>query len=273
VALCTCTLDAPVGQEGIGETHQMQVYNCRSIRAILVLTEPQQLLHIFYPLFNAPAFILDPNHVCGGEVRGIRNQPENFFGRAFPREDDVQGAECADLQPPGIEIAVAGATIGLRDDQRLGPVSPKSIPPITPRLELPAGLEQAAMALQRRGKVKTLLSAGLDHGSTEIVGIKQDHDLHPGGGVELPNEVGGQPGGFPERDAHGRTRLLFDVEPDPPGDDLLAKEQRATNVLVTPDIGVGRRVLHLGHRLHPLAAFAFLGIVEDQIHGVPELRG
>jgi hypothetical protein len=52
LALCTCTLDTQVGQEGISETNQMQVCHCRSRGAILVLAEPQQLLDVFYPLFN-----------------------------------------------------------------------------------------------------------------------------------------------------------------------------------------------------------------------------
>ena len=47
VALCTCTLNAQVGQEGRGETHQMQVYNGRSIRAILIVAEPQPRVEAF----------------------------------------------------------------------------------------------------------------------------------------------------------------------------------------------------------------------------------
>jgi hypothetical protein len=63
LALCTMALDAQVGQEGIGETDQMQVCNCRPVRAILALAEPQQLFGIFYPLLNGPAFF-----VCSDEV-------------------------------------------------------------------------------------------------------------------------------------------------------------------------------------------------------------
>lgn len=52
VALCTYTLNAQVGQEGIGEADQMQVCNCRPIGAILVVAEPQQLLQVFHPLLD-----------------------------------------------------------------------------------------------------------------------------------------------------------------------------------------------------------------------------
>src|SRR5215216_4747844 len=38
LALCTIALDAPVGQEGIGEANQMQVCHGRPIGAILVVT-------------------------------------------------------------------------------------------------------------------------------------------------------------------------------------------------------------------------------------------
>ena len=44
LALCTYTRNTQVGQEGIGEADQMQVDNCRPIRAILVVAPPQQLL-------------------------------------------------------------------------------------------------------------------------------------------------------------------------------------------------------------------------------------
>jgi hypothetical protein len=55
LALCTWSREAQVDQEGIGKTHQMQVYNCGPIRAVLVLAEPQQLFGILHELLNAPA--------------------------------------------------------------------------------------------------------------------------------------------------------------------------------------------------------------------------
>jgi hypothetical protein len=40
----------------------------------------------------------------------------------------------------------------------------------------------------------------LDHTPTEIVGIKEDRDREAGGGLELPDELGRQLYGLPERD-------------------------------------------------------------------------
>jgi hypothetical protein len=53
--------------------------------------------------------------------------------------------------------------------------------------EFPASCEEAAMALQRRGKVKVLLPAGLHDGVTQIVGVKQDDHLDSGRCLELPD--------------------------------------------------------------------------------------
>jgi hypothetical protein len=83
VALCTMALDAQVGQEGIGKADQMQVCNCRPVGAILVVTEPQQLLHVFQPLLNGPTFFIRPDDVRGRELRGIGDQSEDLFGLAF----------------------------------------------------------------------------------------------------------------------------------------------------------------------------------------------
>jgi hypothetical protein len=90
VALCTMALDAQVGQEGVGKADQMQVCHGRPVGAMLVLTEPQQLLHIFQPRLNGPAFVVRPDDVRGGEFRSVRDEPEDLVGRAFAREDHVQ---------------------------------------------------------------------------------------------------------------------------------------------------------------------------------------
>ena len=54
LALCTYTRNTQVGQEGIGEADQMQVDNCRPIRAILVVAQPQQLLTVLKELLDLP---------------------------------------------------------------------------------------------------------------------------------------------------------------------------------------------------------------------------
>ena len=43
----------------------------------------------------------------------------------------------------------------------------------------------------------------------------------------------------------------------------------AQTVLMPPEVGVGRGVFHLGNRLHRLGPFGFLGVVNDQVEGLP----
>ena len=45
---------------------------------------------------------------------------------------------------------------------------------------------------------------------------------------------------------------------------MVTADQHGTDVLVAPDIGVGHGVLQSGHRIHGLAAFGFLGVINDQ---------
>lgn len=79
LALGTVALDAPVGQEGIGEVGQMQLCNCCPIGAILVLAQPQPLLGVFNSLRDGPAFVVCPDE-GGGELRGIGRQPLDLLG-------------------------------------------------------------------------------------------------------------------------------------------------------------------------------------------------
>jgi hypothetical protein len=100
-----------------------------------------------------------------------------------------------------------------------------------------------------RGKVEPHFPAGLDHDIAEVVGIKQDQDLDTPWTLEFPNEVRNQL----RRVAEGRVRGLgvpwFDVEPDPPGNDVVTADQESIDLLMSTDIRVGHRVLHLGHRV------------------------
>jgi hypothetical protein len=52
LALCTVAGDAHMGQEGIDEADRMQVCNCGLRRAVLLMAEPQQLLHVFHKLLT-----------------------------------------------------------------------------------------------------------------------------------------------------------------------------------------------------------------------------
>ena len=123
----------------------------------------------------------------------------------------------ADREPASIDKAVAGAPVGLREDEGLSAVPPKEIPPIAPCLELPAWLEEAPITLEGGGKVEVHLPAGPHHRGAQIIRIKQHDHLNACRGVELPNQLSGQLSGLLEGDAYGRTRLLLDVEPNAPG--------------------------------------------------------
>ena len=98
--------------------------------------------------------------------------------------------------------------MGLREVEGVGAAPPKQIPAIAAGFELPAQLEETAIALERGRKVKALLTAGLHDGRAQIVGIKQHHHLDAGGGLELPDQLGRQCGGLAEGTALRRDSAL-----------------------------------------------------------------
>jgi hypothetical protein len=169
----------------------MQVYNCRPRGAILVVAQPQQLLGILHELFNRPALLVRLDERCRRELRCISHQAEDLPGLAFAGEDDMQEPKAADLEPPGIDIAVAGLTMGLHAHQGFCAAPPKEITPIAAGFELPAQLAEAAVALERGGEVKAPRPTGLDNGMAQLVGIKQDEDFHAGRRLELLDQLGG----------------------------------------------------------------------------------
>jgi hypothetical protein len=273
VAWCPCLVEAQVGQEGRGDTHQRPVCHCRARRALLVLAEPQPRLDVLHPRCEGPAPVVRLDQWGGRALRGIGDQPADLLGPPCSREDPRKAAQVADRQPAGSDNAVAGAAGGLRDDEGLGAAPSNEIPPLAPRLELPAGLQEVAMALAGGGQRDAWVAAGLDHGRTERLGSTQDHDLDAGGGVERSQAVGRQRGGLPEGGAYGGTRRLLHIEPDTPGDDVRSEAPRATDVWVAAESGVGGGVLQRGHRRQALPACGLLGIVAEQIHGVPRPGG
>jgi hypothetical protein len=198
VAWCTCMVEAQVGQEGRGETPQRPVCHGRAIRAMLVLAEPQPRLDVLHPRCEGPAPVVRLDQWGGRELRGIGDQPEDLLGPPCSREDHLQAAPVAARQPAGSDNAVAGAAVGLRDDEGRGAAPSQELPPIAPRLELPAGLQEVAMALEGGDNMDAWFAAGLDHGRTAIIGSKQDHDLDAGEGVDLSHELGRQHGGLPD---------------------------------------------------------------------------
>jgi hypothetical protein len=148
LVLCTIALDAQVGQKGIGEAHQMQVCHGGPVGTVLVWAQPQQLLTVLEELLHGPAFFVRPNAPGGGECRGIADESEDLPGRPFAPEDDVQRAKVADAQPPSIDTAVAGLSLGRREDEGFGAPPPQQVPAVAAGFEPPARLAQAAVTLQ-----------------------------------------------------------------------------------------------------------------------------
>jgi hypothetical protein len=160
-------LETPLGQRASPCKHQFV------IGAVLGMAEPQQLLGVLEELPDCPTFFVRPDESCGCELRGIGHQPEDLGLVPFAREDDRERTEGAHLEPPGINKAVAGVAVERRDHVGLGTTSPEQVPPIAAGLEFPIAFEEAAIALERAGKVEALLTTGLDHSGAEIIGIKQ----------------------------------------------------------------------------------------------------
>ena len=231
--------------------------------------ETTPFCHLRLDYLNGPARFVRPDDVRGGKLRGVGDEPQDLVGRAFPREDHVQGAELADRQPASIHKAIADRPIRLREVEGVRAAPPTPMAPIATGVELPALLEAAAVALQGGGQVKLLLPAGLHDRVAQRVGIKEDQHLDAHRGLELPDELRRPFGGFPEGTLQGATRGFFDIEPEAKRDDLPAEEQNATDILVTPDVCLERWILHLGHGVHDLAPFGFLRVINAQVDGRP----
>jgi hypothetical protein len=135
-ALCTMALNAQVGQEGIGETHQMQVDHCSPIGAVLVLAEPQQRFGVFHERLDPPPRFVRLDQACCRALRGVCHSPKDLPGLSCPRADDVQQTQLAHVQPAGIKAAIARAPLGLHTHQGGGAVSPEQM------LAIAAGCER-----------------------------------------------------------------------------------------------------------------------------------
>src|SRR5919106_1705532 len=98
-------------------------------------------------LLYRAAFFVRPHEPGGGECRGLRNDSKKLHGRPVAREDDVQRAEVANRQPPGIHNAGTDWPRGLREDDRFGTPRPKLVPAIAAGFELLARLAEAPRAL------------------------------------------------------------------------------------------------------------------------------
>jgi hypothetical protein len=114
------THEAQVGQEGIGQSDQVQVCNCCSIGAILVLVEFQQRLTVFEKELHGPAVFLRLDQPSCRQLRVIGQQSKDLPGGSFVREDYMQGPKGADTEPARIDIAVPDSGMGFRQDQGRG---------------------------------------------------------------------------------------------------------------------------------------------------------
>jgi hypothetical protein len=193
LALCTMALEAQVGQEGGGKAGPMQGCHGRPGGAMLVVTEPQQLLHVLQPRLTGPTCCIRPDDVRGRALRGICDPPADLLGRACARDNHVQRAEGADLQPASLHDASAGGPIRHREVEGGGAAAPQQMAPVAAGFECPARREQATMALPSGGHLQRRRVAGLDDRGAPIVGLDQDDDLDARGGACTPGCVAPPP--------------------------------------------------------------------------------
>ena len=157
-------------------------------------------------------------------------------------------------------------------------LSPEHIATVGGELALvpvPAARKKGAILLGYADPGKVSRVARAKHDRTEIVGIEQDEDFAFGGQPQAGNHLRGQFRGFPVK--HGRFatlgRLLAERRRSPQtqcvGDHHATVDQYAGDDRVPWSVdllGVKEQLLQ---RIHPLAAFAFLRVVDQCIEFVP----
>src|SRR5882672_2038502 len=164
LAWCTGVLETQVGQEGRGETHQLQVYHGGPRRSVLVVAQPQQRLHVLYPRRHGPASCVRAEDSCGGALRGVGHPAQEFPGGPCARADDRQGPAGAHLQPARVEIAVAGVAVRLHRPARRGAAPATAVPSLAAGLQLPTRRAEAPRARACGGTRDAWRVTGLDHG-------------------------------------------------------------------------------------------------------------
>ena len=263
-----------MGQEGIGQKHQVQVVNCGLIGEVLVLAQPQELFAVLEEHFDLPTMVVRRNDLTGRELRVIRHQSQDFGFALFAGEHHVQASQRADLHPAGVDTGVSHRTVFLLEGEALlrRPAVTEQVASVGPGLELTTVAEEIAVALERRDKMEPLAPTGLDDRRAQVEAVEQDADANILGRLEFADQLGGQFGGLTEGPLQRPTVLLLDVQPHAPGNRVAAKRQDGRDVLMAPHGGVGQWVFHPADGLHGLAAFAFLGVVEDQLDGLSRLR-
>ena len=104
LVLCTMALDAQVGQEGIGEAHQMQVCHGGPDRGGSgTWPSPSSCLLSLKNCSTAQRFSYVRIEPGGGECRGIAHESEDLPGRPFREKTTCREPRVADLQPASIK--------------------------------------------------------------------------------------------------------------------------------------------------------------------------
>jgi hypothetical protein len=83
--------------------------------------------------------------------------------------------------------------------------------------------------------------------------------------------LGRQLRGFAEGELQGSAMRLFAIEPDVIGQHVIAEDQDAADIPVASNVRIDRRVFHLGGRIHGLAPFGLLRIIDDEIEHLSRL--
>jgi len=192
LSLCTFAIYGDVGQEGIGEANQMQVCNCRLVRDVLVLAQPQKLLTVLKEHFDAPTLAVHLHNLDGGKLGGIRNESQRLSFTILSREDHMQTTQATDLEPSCIDISVTDGPMAFLESADLLTATPEQVRAIRACFEFSTALEQIAVALERRDKSKTFLAAGLDHDRTKVVAVEKDSDVNALGRLKLIDDLCGQ---------------------------------------------------------------------------------
>jgi hypothetical protein len=178
-------------------------------------------------------------------------------------------AQCAHLQPAGIDDTRAHRSLRLGEHTDLRATPPTPMRVVAAGCALPALRAEAAMALAGGGAVTVLLPTDLHHGVAQIVGITQDHDRDTRRGLHLPDAwarpLRGRVTGEPQR----FSVLGLDLQPEPPGDHRLADHQQGADILLPTAIALSRGSSHRGDRIHNLAACGFLRSIKHPVDGLP----
>ena len=193
----TDTRDAEGGQEGRGQTAQLQVCHGYPLGAILGMAKPQQLCGVLAELRAGPAFFVHADEVGGRDLGRIGPQPAELVFAPLTGAYDGPSAAVPDFQPRGIQAVVPGASRGLADDEPLGAMPSKAGHALTVGLQWPALFKEVALGFACCGNMPMLVAASEDYALAARGGVTQHDALDAHGGLECADELRGQRCGRP----------------------------------------------------------------------------